>query len=212
MPSHYCPNECWLIVSWTRRNKFLWISIKTQSLSVSKMCLKVLSAKYQPFFLSGLNVLKYFSALLSLHADSSIELLHREPVMRSFDELLVISWADVPAISPNNQENEHLSGWWHHIKSNHIHDHSHNHCTNILVKTHYWLMAYCLFSTTRPSPEPMLTFCQLGHRDKLQWNFNQNTIIFIQENAFENAVCTMSAILFSPQCVTKLSKLSLQAA
>ena len=34
-------------------------------------------------------------------------------------------------------------------------------------------------------------------------NLNQNTIIFIEENIFENVVCKMCATLFSPQCVTR---------
>ena len=37
--------------------------------------------------------------------------------------------------------------------------------------------------------------------NKLQLNFNRNSNIFIQENAFENVVCEMAAILFWPQCV-----------
>ena len=37
--------------------------------------------------------------------------------------------------------------------------------------------------------------------NKLQWNFNQNSCIFIQENAFENVVWKMAAILCQPQCV-----------
>ena len=32
-------------------------------------------------------------------------------------------------------------------------------------------------------------------RNKLQWNFNQNFNIFIEENTFQNVVCAMSAIL-----------------
>ena len=32
-------------------------------------------------------------------------------------------------------------------------------------------------------------------RNKLQWNFNQNTKLFINENASENIVCEMAAIL-----------------
>ena len=32
------------------------------------------------------------------------------------------------------------------------------------------------------------------------WHLNQNTTIFIQENALENVVCKMSAILSRPQC------------
>ena len=31
----------------------------------------------------------------------------------------------------------------------------------------------------------MLTYCQLDPRNKLQWNSNQNTKLFVQENAFE---------------------------
>ena len=36
---------------------------------------------------------------------------------------------------------------------------------------------------------------------KLQWNRNRNLYIFIQENAFENVVWKMVAILSWPQCV-----------
>ena len=39
------------------------------------------------------------------------------------------------------------------------------------------------------------------HENKFQWNFNQNSYIFIQENPFENIVCKMAAILSRPQCV-----------
>ena len=38
-------------------------------------------------------------------------------------------------------------------------------------------------------------------RNELQWNFNQNSYIFIQENAFENVVWKTVAILSRPQCV-----------
>ena len=37
--------------------------------------------------------------------------------------------------------------------------------------------------------------------NKLKWNLNQNSYIFIQENAFENVVWRMAAILSRPQCV-----------
>ena len=37
-------------------------------------------------------------------------------------------------------------------------------------------------------------------RNKLQWNFNRYSNIFIQENAFENIVCEMVSILSRPQC------------
>ena len=31
-----------------------------------------------------------------------------------------------------------------------------------------------------------------------QWNYYQNSSFFIQENAFENVVCNMAAMLFWP--------------
>ena len=37
--------------------------------------------------------------------------------------------------------------------------------------------------------------------NKFHSNFNQNSYIFIQENAFENVVCWMASISFRPQCV-----------
>ena len=40
-------------------------------------------------------------------------------------------------------------------------------------------------------------------RNKLQWKFNQNSNIFIQENAFESVVCEMAAMLSWPQSVKK---------
>ena len=40
-------------------------------------------------------------------------------------------------------------------------------------------------------------------RNKLQWTLNWNSYIFIQENACENVVWTMAAILSRPQCVKK---------
>ena len=40
-------------------------------------------------------------------------------------------------------------------------------------------------------------------RNILEWNFNRNSYIFIQGNAFANAVCEMAAILSRPQCVNQ---------
>ena len=37
--------------------------------------------------------------------------------------------------------------------------------------------------------------------NKLQWNFNRNSNIFIQENAFESVISEMAAILSRPHCV-----------
>ena len=41
-------------------------------------------------------------------------------------------------------------------------------------------------------------------RNKLQWNFNRNSNIFIHENAFESVVCEMAFILSRPQCVNEV--------
>ena len=38
-----------------------------------------------------------------------------------------------------------------------------------------------------------------------QWNLDWNSIIFIQENAFENISCKMAAILSRPECVNTLA-------
>ena len=38
-------------------------------------------------------------------------------------------------------------------------------------------------------------FIKWTFRNKIQWNFNQNTKLFIHENASENIVCEMAAIL-----------------
>ena len=60
-------------------------------------------------------------------------------------------------------------------------------------------MAYCL-SSADAITETNADLLSIGSlRTDLQWNFNQFMIIFIQENAFENVVCTMAAILLSPQ-------------
>ena len=50
----------------------------------------------------------------------------------------------------------------------------------------------CRLFGTRPSSKPMLGYSQLDLINKLQWNFNHN---FINENAYENIVCEMAAIL-----------------
>ena len=38
-------------------------------------------------------------------------------------------------------------------------------------------------------------------RNKVQWNLNRNSNIFIEENTFENFVCEMLPISSRPQCV-----------
>ena len=56
------------------------------------------------------------------------------------------------------------------------------------------IMACRLFSA-KPLSKPMPCYVNLGLRNKLQWNFNQNTKLFIHRNASENIVCEMVAIL-----------------
>ena len=60
----------------------------------------------------------------------------------------------------------------------------------------------------RPAPSHYLNQCwniwnivNCALRDKLQLNLNKNLHIFIKENAFENVVWEMLAILSRPQCV-----------
>ena len=48
-------------------------------------------------------------------------------------------------------------------------------------------------------------------RNKLQWNLKRNAYIFIQENAFENVVWKMVAILSGPQCVKSFLLVQCQA-
>ena len=57
---------------------------------------------------------------------------------------------------------------------------------------------FCRLLGAKPSSEPMLGYWDIVNwtlRNKLQWNFNQNTKLFIHENASEKIVCEMAAIL-----------------
>ena len=54
----------------------------------------------------------------------------------------------------------------------------------------------CRLLRAKPLSEPMLGYSQLDIlRNKLQWNFNQNTKLFIHANASESNTCEMTAIL-----------------
>ena len=56
-----------------------------------------------------------------------------------------------------------------------------------------------------PGRHQAITWTNAGiHGNKLQWNFNWNSYIFIQENAFENVVCEMAPNLSRPQCDNSL--------
>ena len=62
----------------------------------------------------------------------------------------------------------------------------------------------CRLVGAKPLSKPMRGFyCQLDPWE-LQWNFNRNLYIFIQENAFENVVWKMAAILSLPQCIYEI--------
>ena len=58
-------------------------------------------------------------------------------------------------------------------------------------------MMACHLVGARLLSKPMLKYCQ---SDKLQWNFNQNSYIFIQENPSKDVVWKKAAILSWPQC------------
>ena len=59
----------------------------------------------------------------------------------------------------------------------------------------------CRMDGAKPLSEPMLEYCQLDPSKKFQWNLDRNSYTFIQENAFEDVVWKMAAILPRPQCV-----------
>ena len=72
------------------------------------------------------------------------------------------------------------------------------HCSeSSLVK----IMA-CRLHGVKPLPEPSWLIVSWAPRYKLQWSFNRNSSIFIEENAFEKVDCKMSAILshLTPVC------------
>ena len=51
----------------------------------------------------------------------------------------------------------------------------------------------CHLFGAKPLSKPMLGIVNWTLGNKLQWNSNQNTKLFIHENAFENIVCEMAA-------------------
>ena len=59
----------------------------------------------------------------------------------------------------------------------------------------------CRLDGDKPLSEPVLEYLKWTRENKFQWNSNQNSNIFVQENAFENDVCEMVSILSRPQCV-----------
>ena len=59
----------------------------------------------------------------------------------------------------------------------------------------------CRLTGAKPLSELMLEICWLEAMNKLQWNFNGNSYIFIQEHPIENVIWKMAAILSWPQYV-----------
>ena len=59
----------------------------------------------------------------------------------------------------------------------------------------------CRLFGTKPISEPIMTYCQLDPRKIVEWNIIWNSKVFIQENAFENVVWKMAAILSLPRWV-----------
>ena len=61
---------------------------------------------------------------------------------------------------------------------------------------------------TWSAPSHYLNHCWIivdwALKNKIQWNSNQNTKLFIHENAFENVVCEMTAILSRAQCIKRM--------
>ena len=53
----------------------------------------------------------------------------------------------------------------------------------------------CHLYSAKLLSKPMLGYCQLDSLNKLQWNSNQYTQIFIRENASGNIVCEKEANL-----------------
>ena len=59
-------------------------------------------------------------------------------------------------------------------------------------------MVYLLIGT-KPLAGLMMTYCRLKPWEQTTVNLNQHTKIVMQESAFENIICKMSAILFKSQ-------------
>ena len=56
------------------------------------------------------------------------------------------------------------------------------------------IMARCLFGAKLLS-KPMPGYCKVTIRNTLRWNFNQNIRFFTHQDASQNIVCEMAAIL-----------------
>ena len=67
---------------------------------------------------------------------------------------------------------------------------------------HHWFRQWLVaWSALSPYLNQYWNIVNLTLRNKIHWNINVYSYIFISENAFECVVCEMSAILSRPQCV-----------
>ena len=70
------------------------------------------------------------------------------------------------------------------------------------------IMACRLFGA-KPLPEPMLTYCQLDHWERLPMEFESKYKFFIHENAFKAVVCERVAIFSRGRWIKKDYQLQL---
>ena len=68
------------------------------------------------------------------------------------------------------------------------------------IPTLVQIMACRLFGT-KPLSDPILPYCQLHPKEHISVKFSLKFKVFIKQNALENVVCEMVAILSKPQCV-----------
>ena len=54
----------------------------------------------------------------------------------------------------------------------------------------------CRLFGAKPLPEPILPYCQLDPKEHISVNFDSKYELFIDQNALENVVWEMAAILF----------------
>ena len=52
----------------------------------------------------------------------------------------------------------------------------------------------------------MLEYYYWSFGNKHQWNPNRNVYVFIQENALENVIWKLGAIVCRPQCVKRMQR------
>ena len=124
---------------------------------------------------------------------------HRKSVLENVTLLVLrLEWiASTRAISMLRKYNKNISRNW--INSLRPSDAYIRQWSN-----HHWLRQW-LVAWSAPShyQNQCWNIVNKTLRNKLQWNFNRNSNIFIQENVFESVVCGKAAILSRPQCVKR---------